>query len=84
MSYNKFKLKDLEEKLHLDVVQRVWLPTISNLFEVDEWLANSLHYAQSEALNSEKARSAFIITPTLQAFNCLMSAKASRKKQFMG
>jgi hypothetical protein len=68
MPYNKFKLKDLETNLHLNAVQKAWLPKQFVQFASDEWLENSLHYAQTEALNSEKARSEFIIAPVLQAF----------------
>ena len=68
MSYNKFKIKDLETKLGLKVVQKAWLPDTFPIFAEDHLLAQTLVYTETEALFSEKARSEFIIAPVLQAF----------------
>ncbi len=68
MSYNKFKIKDLETKLSLKVVQKAWLPDTFPIFAEDHLLAQTLVYTETEALFSEKARSEFIIAPVLQAF----------------
>jgi hypothetical protein len=67
MAYNKFKLKDLYEKLHLDATQKSWLPKSFAQFPADNLLEQILSYAESESLVTEKARSEFIIAPTLQA-----------------
>jgi hypothetical protein len=68
MSYNKFKIKDLETKLNLSVLKKSWLPEKIPPYSEDNLLAQILMYADSESLISEKARSEFIIAPTLQAF----------------
>ena len=67
MSYNKFKIKDLEEKLQLNVVQKAWLPLQFDVFAPDKLLLEILNCAETESLMTEKARSEFVIAPTLQA-----------------
>jgi hypothetical protein len=68
MAYNKFKFKDLEEKLNLKSIRKSWLPYELTPFPNDDLLSKTLLYAETEALSSEKARSEFIIAPTLQSF----------------
>ncbi len=67
MAYNRFKLKDLEEKLQLNVEKNKWLPVSFTYSASDVFLLQQLGEAANEALNSEKARSEFVIAPTLQA-----------------
>ncbi|MEY4925895.1 MAG: hypothetical protein RI894_331 [Bacteroidota bacterium] len=67
MSYNKFKIKNLEENLLLDIVQKAWLPETFEPFAADLLLNQILAFAETEALMTEKARSEFVISPTLQA-----------------
>ncbi len=66
MAYNKFKIKDLETKLGLNVIQKSWLPRAFEPFEPDDILNQILGFAETESLTTEKARSEFIIAPTLQ------------------
>ncbi|MBL7788093.1 MAG: hypothetical protein JNM36_19445 [Chitinophagales bacterium] len=67
MAYNKFKIDDLESKLSLKTIQTNWLPKPLPAFNADSLLEQLLINAQTDALYSEKARSEFIIAPTLQA-----------------
>jgi hypothetical protein len=67
MSYKKFKISDLENHLKLNVSMQKWLPDTMPTFPKDELLLQNLFYAETESLHSEKARSEFIIAPTLQA-----------------
>jgi hypothetical protein len=71
MAYNRFKLKDLEGKLQLNVEKSMWLPTTLYYQTPDDFLLRQLSEAAKEALNSEKARSEFVIAPTLQALRRL-------------
>ena len=67
MAYKKFKIKDLESKFSMVVRQEKWLSESLPAFAEDVLLGQVLLNAQSDALYSEKARSEFIIAPTLQA-----------------
>jgi hypothetical protein len=68
MAYNKFTLKDLKEKLNLKIINFSWLPDSFVEGPVDALLLQLLNEAKTESLNSEKARSEFIISPVLKAF----------------
>lgn len=68
MSYNKFTLKNLKEKLNLKIINFSWLPDSFANVPTDALLLQLLSEAKIEALNSEKARSEFIICPVLKAF----------------
>ena len=68
MAYNKFKMAQLQEKLHLDIKRDFWLNVVPPRFEVDTALDMQLTQATKMYLGSEKARSEFLIAPVLQAF----------------
>jgi hypothetical protein len=69
MPYNKFKIKDLKEKLNLNILNAHWLPTAVATFPKDNILESILSEAPASFLGSEKARSEFIVTPILQALS---------------
>jgi hypothetical protein len=67
MAYNKFKIADLQDKLHLPVIKEDWLQKKLKLFSGDAVLMQVLNEAKKMYLGSEKARSELIVTPILQA-----------------
>ena len=67
MAYNKFKIEDLQSKLHLPVEKEDWLRKDLKLFANDTLLMQVLGEAKKMYLGSEKARSELIVTPILQA-----------------
>lgn len=67
MAYNKYKLSDLSDKLGIRTIQQSWLPKSLPAFETDHLLSEHLLIAEQAALYSEKARSEWIIAPTLHA-----------------
>ena len=67
MSYNKFKIEDLQSKLSLPVEKEEWLNKNISPFPDDELLIQVLNDAKKIYLGSEKARSEFIVTPVLQS-----------------
>ena len=68
MAYNKFKMEDLQNKLHLSIRREFWLATELPPFPADPLLEALLTQTSKMYLGSEKARSEFLIAPTLQAF----------------
>lgn len=69
MAYNKFKIEDLQRKLHLPVEKEDWLDKNLIPFTNDDLLMRVLGEAKKTYLGSEKARSEFIVTPVLQALH---------------
>ena len=69
MAYNKFKIADIRDKLHLKVVNNSWLANDLSAFGRDAVLEGLLLEAMKLFLGSEKARSEFVVTPVLQALN---------------
>jgi hypothetical protein len=69
MAYNKFKIEDLQSKLHLPVEKQDWLNKNLSSFIDDALLMRLLIGSKKMYLGSEKARSELIITPILQALH---------------
>ncbi|MDZ7936717.1 MAG: hypothetical protein U5M51_17495 [Emticicia sp.] len=68
MSYSKFKMEHLQNKLHLKIRRESWLNLSPVPFDKDTNLEFQLKQAVNMYLGSEKARSEFMIAPVLQAF----------------
>lgn len=67
MAYNKFKIDDLQTKLHLPVKKDDWVEKNLSVFASDALLMQILRESKKMYLGSEKARSELIVTPILQA-----------------
>jgi len=67
MSFKKFKLNDLEDKLGLNVKSYNFLPKVLPYVKPSDLLSQLLSDIEGVPLASEKAKSELIITPILQA-----------------
>ena len=67
MSYNKFtKLSQLKSAFDIEDRRRRWLPTHLKQIKVSEGLLNYLAETEKEPLETEKAKSEYIIAPILR------------------
>jgi hypothetical protein len=67
MAYNKFKgLEQIETDFGINTLQRVWMPEILPQTNISQFLTQSMLDARDEALETEKAKSEFILAPILK------------------
>lgn len=79
MSYSDFTLTDVKEKLGLTLMERVSLFSQTADFDYSDHLKETLKYnvPLATAINTEKARSELIVTPTLVEVIKIMHQKIS-------
>jgi hypothetical protein len=66
MAYNKFKLKDLEDKFEVSNFNREFIKQNLPAFAVGTRLLEDLEEAKRQPLYSEKAKSGFVVLPALK------------------
>jgi hypothetical protein len=67
MAYNNFKLQDLENNFHLNIIQNSWIPENLPKFEEDTLLIQTFFNLNYQPLYSKKSRSEYITVPVLQS-----------------
>lgn len=77
MTYNKFKIEQLQSKFSLHIIKEDWLSPRLDVFGEDALLMSLLSETSQVFLGSEKARSEFIVAPILQALNRKNKGKIS-------
>ncbi|TAE41126.1 MAG: hypothetical protein EAZ70_02635 [Runella slithyformis] len=68
MAYNRFKLKDLEEKFGIQNFNNAFITHQLPTVEVSDFLLKTLSLASKEALGTEKAKSELVISPVIKYF----------------
>ncbi len=68
MAYNRFKLKDLEDKFEIQNFNNAFIAKYLPTVEVDDFLIKTLSLASKEALGTEKAKSELVISPVIKYF----------------
>jgi hypothetical protein len=81
MAYNRFKLKDLEDKFNIQNFNKAFIDKQLPTVVVDDFLLKTLTLASEEALGTEKAKSELVISPVIKYFK---DRNAERLSYFSG